>query len=101
MSDNSVIVLTAAQLKDFATDIVREALTAIKESDAAQPAEASYVYGLRGIRNLFNVSHTTAQIYKNTFLREAVEQRGRKFRVNVAMAQRLFAENRRSDAPCK
>ncbi|MBI9065329.1 MAG: DUF3853 family protein [Marinilabiliaceae bacterium] len=40
--------------------------------------EKSYVYGLSGIRRLFSVSHTTAQRYKDTILKEAVMQNGRR-----------------------
>lgn len=51
-----------------------------------------YVYGLRGIRELFNVSHATAQKYKNTFLAKACMQRGRKIVVDVEMARMLFSQ---------
>ena len=50
----------------------------------------SYVYGLRGIQELFNVSHTTAQIYKDGILKDAVYQSGRKIVVDVEKAIQLF-----------
>jgi len=51
-----------------------------------------YIYGLKGIRQLFNVSHATAQRYKDTFLKPAVKQNGRKIVVDVAKALELFDE---------
>lgn len=49
-----------------------------------------YVYGLRGIRELFGVCHTTAQRYKDTFLAPAIRQNGRKVIVDADMAMELF-----------
>ena len=51
-----------------------------------------YVHGLKGIRELFGVSHTTAQRYKDTFLKPAVKQSGRVIITDVAKALELFAE---------
>lgn len=51
-----------------------------------------YVYGLKGIRQLFGVSHATAQHYKDTFLKPAVRQRGRKIVIDVVKAMELFDE---------
>ena len=51
-----------------------------------------YVYGLKGIQKLFNVSHATAQMYKNTILKDAVSQQGRKIVVNVEKALSLFSK---------
>ena len=48
------------------------------------------VYGLRGIKNLFNVSHSTAQKYKDTILKDAVMQQGRKIVVDADKALELF-----------
>jgi hypothetical protein len=53
------------------------------------------VYGLHGIRNLFGVSHATAQRYKDTIINEAVIQNGRKIIVDVDKALELF-KNKRS-----
>ena len=62
----------------------------------AQPvsrtASGQYVYGIRGIEKLFNVSHVTAQNYKNTILKDACMQRGRKIIVDVEKAVKLFNE---------
>lgn len=43
---------------------------------------------------LFGVSHITAQNYKNTILKDACIQRGRKIIVNVEKAIQLFNEHR-------
>ena len=52
----------------------------------------TYVYGLRGIRNLFYVSHATAYRYKETIIKEAVRQNGRKIIVDADKAMELFNE---------
>ncbi len=49
-----------------------------------------YVYGLRGIRELFGVSHATAQKLKDGILKPAVRQYGRKIVVDADMAMELF-----------
>lgn len=49
-----------------------------------------YIYGLRGIMQLFGVSHKTAQAWKNTFLAPACSQVGRTIIVNRDKAIELF-----------
>ena len=48
------------------------------------------VYGLRGIRELLGVSNVTACRYKQTILKEAVSQYGRKIIVDADKALELF-----------
>lgn len=48
------------------------------------------VYGLHGVRKLFNVSHATAQRYKDTIIKGAVSQQGRKIVIDVDKALELF-----------
>ena len=55
-----------------------------------QESEKRYIYGLRGIRQLFNVSHATAQRYKDTIIKDAVFQQGRKIIVDADKAMELF-----------
>ena len=55
-----------------------------------QKSEKRYIYGLRGIRQLFNVSHATAQRYKDTIIKDAVLQQGRKIIVDADKAMELF-----------
>lgn len=91
MSDNQVIVITGQQLKEFAREIADLILSARDtEQPSRKPTAKRYVYGLRGIRDLFNVSHVTAQKYKDTILAPAVMQRGRKIVVDVDEALRLY-----------
>lgn len=52
----------------------------------------SYVFGLKGIQLLFGVSLTTAQAYKNTWLKPAIKQRGKKIIIDVSKALELFNE---------
>ena len=91
MEQNQIAVMTPEQLKEFAAEAARAAL-ATGSAQAQQETEPGkrYVYGLRGRRDLFNVSHPTAQKYKNTFLAPAVMQRGRKIIVDVAKAMQLY-----------
>lgn len=49
-----------------------------------------YVFGIKGIQELFNVSHATAQKYKDGILKDAVFQSGRKIVVDVYKAIELF-----------
>lgn len=55
-----------------------------------------FVFGLRGIQELFGVSHKTAQAYKNTFLAPACDQIGRTIIVDKNKAIELFRETGRA-----
>ena len=94
-----IVMITAEQLQEFASNIVRKTIDAIKATPGkiATEPEPEYRYGLRAIREMFGVCHSTAQQYKDTFLKPAIDQRGRKIRINVALAQKLFDENKQSD----
>ncbi|MFV0392071.1 MAG: DUF3853 family protein [Paludibacteraceae bacterium] len=61
-----------------------------KEPALEMKSERKFVYGLRGIKELFNVSTPTAQRYKDTFLKPAISQQGRKIIVDVEIALELF-----------
>ena len=73
-------------------------LDALKVQDAPKDATPEpgkrYVYGLKGIQELFNVSHLTAQRYKDGIIKDAVYQSGRKIVVDVDKAIELFNEKR-------
>ena len=58
-------------------------------SDARQGRQ---VYGLKGIQDLFHVSHKTAQKYKDGILRPAVRQNGRKIITDADYAMELFSK---------
>ena len=55
-----------------------------------QNKDIRLAYGLKGIRDLFGVSHSTAQRYKDTILKDAVMQQGKKIIVDVEKALELF-----------
>ena len=83
-----IAALTVGNLKQLITDLVRE-----QKADAIPPvtqAGKRYVYGLKGIQDLFGVCHLTAQRYKDGFLAPACIQNGRKIMVDVDLAIELF-----------
>lgn len=96
IEETQVAIMTAAQLKEFAAEVVRATLAERDAGPTPKKAGKSYVYGMRGISELFNVSLVTAQKYKNTFLAPAISQRGRKIVTDVAKAMELF--NARQEA---
>ena len=51
------------------------------------------LYGIHGIETFFNVSHKTAQEWKNTWLKPATKQNGRKIVTDAAYAIVLFEKN--------
>ena len=79
------ITLTSEQLKELISQITKELKEEVN-TETATTKTRRYVYGLRGIANLFHVSLPTAQKYKNTFLAPAVTQRGRKIAIDVEKA---------------
>lgn len=84
--DTPIAMLTVGQLEEF--------LKRGEKKDTPQkPKEPKkYVYGLRGIRELFGVSHVTAQKYKDGILRDAVSQQGRVIVTDVEKALELFGK---------
>ena len=78
--------LTIGQFKDLMRDLT---CTPAPKQDT----EKRYVYGLKGIEELFGVSHATAQHYKDSFLQPAVIQNGRKIMIDVDLAVELFHAN--------
>jgi len=90
-NDTPIAILTVGQLKELLNSSLKNIekdSTVVKKDFSAE----KYVYGLRGIRELFNVSHATAQKYKDGILKEAVTQFGRKIIVDKEKALKLFAE---------
>lgn len=83
-----VAMLTVGQLRDF-LGLARQD---DRPREPPKNEEKRLVYGLQGIQRLFNVSHVTAQRYKDTFLAPAVSQQGRKIVVDVEKALQLFSE---------
>lgn len=81
-----IAALTVGDVKTLIREINQDA------QPISRTASGQYVYGIRGIEKLFNVSHVTAQNYKNTILKDACMQRGRKIIVDVEKAVKLFNE---------
>lgn len=94
INDNTpIVMLTVGQLKE---------VLGLKDSNPFHKKtiikkEKHYVYGLDGIKKLFNVSHLTAWKYKETIIREAVSQNGRVIVTDVEKAMELFAKHNKEE----
>jgi hypothetical protein len=77
--------LEAGQLKELLYELGVRLVEKPKEIE-----NRKYVYGLKGISELFHVSHATAQKLKNGVLKDAVSQQGRILLVDVEKAIELF-----------
>lgn len=84
-NDTPVTFLTVGQLKE-----ILRADQSVSPQPTVHADTKTYVYGLRGIRNLFGVSHATAQRYKDTIIKDAVSQNGRIIVVDADKALELF-----------
>ncbi len=84
--ETPIIMISVGDLKK----IIKDNLAVFDKKEEA--VVEKYVYGLKGIQKLFNVSHATAQMYKNTILKDAVSQQGRKIVVDVEKALSLFSK---------
>lgn len=87
-SGRYVVSLT---IEDF-RQVLTETLASFQAPGKDEPQEGRYVYGLRGIQDLFNVSHKTAQSYKDGILKPAIYQYGRKIVVDADKALELFRQ---------
>jgi len=83
--ETPIAMLTVGQLMELL-------ITDKKQNVIIAQNPTNYVYGLNGIKKLFNVSHATAQRYKDTIIKDAVRQNGRKIVVDVEKAMILFNE---------
>lgn len=79
--------LTAGQLADFLKALCSGASN---ETEPGAQEPHHFVYGLKGIMDLFNVSNVTAQRYKNGIIKDAVKQYGRKIVIDADKALELF-----------
>lgn len=77
--------LEAGQIKELLYELGVRLVEKPKEIE-----NRKYVYGLKGISELFHVSHATAQKLKNGVLKDAVSQQGRILLVDVEKAIELF-----------
>lgn len=88
-NETPIAMLTVGQLREVLKDTPNGNLMPIEVREQQDQA-IRYVYGLGGIRRLFGVSHTTAQRYKDTIIKAAVRQNGRKIVIEVDKALELF-----------
>lgn len=89
--DTPLVMLTVAQFEDLLCRHKSE-----KHETQSAPVTKRYVYGLKGICELFNCAHSTAQKLKDEVIMEAVSQHGRKIVVDAEHALRLFKERKPS-----
>ena len=88
--------LTIEEFIQLLDERISAAITNRAEHAPAAKPTGRLVYGLKGIRDLFGVSHLTAQRYKDGIIKEAVRQYGRKIVVDADLALKLF-DQRRTD----
>ena len=81
--------MTIGDLKVLMQEIL-ETAAGQNVSKHGSGAPKRYVYGIKGIEELFGCSHATAQHYKDNVIKEAVTQNGRKIIVDVEYAIELF-----------
>ena len=86
--------LTVEEFTELLDERIKAAISNETVSTPAAKPAGRLVYGLRGIRELFGVSHLTAQRYKDGIIKEAVRQNGRKIVVDADLALKLFDERR-------
>lgn len=90
--ETPIIQMTAGQLADYLNAHRQTPAPGSQAPAATQPPR--YVYGIKGIMQLFGVSNVTAQRYKRGLIREAVRQNGRIIVVDADRALQLFNERK-------
>lgn len=83
-----LVMLTVAQFEELLNKNTKE------KQEIAAHSPKRYVYGLKGICELFNCAHSTAQRLKDEVIMEAVSQNGRKIVVDAELAIKLFKERK-------
>jgi len=96
--DTMLATMTAGQLIDFLADHEKSNGSGRITETAEIPGAPRYVFGLRGIMELFNCCQVTAQHYKNGIIKDAVKQNGRKIITDADMALKLFNAARSTGA---
>lgn len=86
--------LTVGQLRDLIREELCNTETPASIAGCSTEGPKRLLYGIKGIENFFNVSHRTAQSYKDGILAPAVSQNGRKIVVDADLALKLFNERR-------
>lgn len=85
--------MNIGDLRSLMTEILESSSCGIG-SKANNISPRRYVYGIKGIEELFGCSHATAQHYKDNVISEAVTQNGRKIIVDVDHAIELFGRRK-------
>lgn len=93
ISGEPLYTLTVEQFTQLLDERIAAALGNGQAISVNKPS-GNYVYGLRGIQQLFGVSHKTAQEYKDGIIKDAVMQNGRKIVVDADLALELFNQRR-------
>jgi len=90
-----IAALTVEQFVELLAEIGMISTNSVSEPATPDvPDGRRYVYGLKGIQDLFHCSHVTAQRYKDGIIAGAVYQCGRKITVDVDKALQLAKEAR-------
>lgn len=92
--ETPIIQMTAGQLADYLSSHAATLQPAAGTPVAQADTPRRYVYGIKGIMQLFGVSNVTAQRYKRGIIREAVRQNGRIIVVDAERALQLFNERK-------
>lgn len=90
MEKNGLYLSDATPMAMLTVGQFKELLSLREVSPIETQPPKRLVYGLGGIRKLFDCSHGTAQKLKDTILQPAVSQVGRKIIVDVDMAMELL-----------
>jgi hypothetical protein len=95
-NDTFLVQLTVGDLIEILKEafpiLEQKSKPAEKQPENVHPLNGRLVYGIRGIQELFNVSHKTACEWKSTWLAPAVRQCGRKIVTDADYALKLFGE---------
>lgn len=84
-----ISILTTGELME----VLETVLNSRQNTGNTECCPKNLIYGIKGIEKLFSVSHKTAQKYKDTFLKPAVMQNGRKIVVDADLAMDLFKKH--------
>jgi hypothetical protein len=87
--DTRIIDLTVAQLKEVIDRAVEESLARRQPQDTPP----RFVYGIKGIAEIFGVSERQARYIKSSgVISRAIRQQGRTIVTDAAMALQLFGK---------
>ncbi len=87
--------MTIGEFRALLREELGRFMTPAPEAGCTTQSHGRLVYGLDGIRGLFNCSHKQAQFYKDHVIQEAVSQHGRKIVVDADKALELFNQRRK------